>query len=121
MSNLDEKRMFPCPVCGAPCEVKLTKKGKPYIVCDPCGIQVFVRGPAGIAALDRLVERGKDEGLWTRIAEMEQRYRLKCRKCGCQFWIEPDLIETSVWDGSFRGFQSPGKNCRAIVAWGKKR
>ena len=121
MSILDGKRMFPCPVCAAPCEVKLTKKGKPYLVCDPCGVQVFVRGPAGIVAFDRLVERGKDEDLLTRIAKMERGYRLKCRKCGCQFWIEPDLIETSVWDGNLKGFRCPGKNCHAPVAWEKKR
>ncbi len=23
----------------------MTKKDKPYITCDPCGVQVFVRGP----------------------------------------------------------------------------
>ncbi len=32
------KRRFPCPVCTDPREVRLTKKDKPYIVCDPCGV-----------------------------------------------------------------------------------
>ena len=38
MALLNGKRMFPCPVCADPREVKLTKKDKPYVVCDPCGI-----------------------------------------------------------------------------------
>lgn len=51
------KSMFPCPVCTEAREVRLTKKDKPYVVCDPCGVQVFVRGPAGIAEFERLLER----------------------------------------------------------------
>ena len=56
MSATTGKRMFPCPVCTDPREVRITKKDKPYIICDPCGIQVFRSGPAGIAAFNRLVE-----------------------------------------------------------------
>src|SRR5271169_655317 len=61
MINLSGKRTFPCPVCASPLLVKQTKKAKPYLVCDPCGTQVFVRGPGGIAAFNRLVERGVRE------------------------------------------------------------
>ena len=121
MSALNGKRMFPCPVCTDPREVRLTKKDKPYITCDPCGIQVFVRGPAGIAAFDRLVERASGEDLWTRIKDMERRYRLKCPECSCRFWIEPDLIETSLFDGSLKGFRCPEKSCDAVVAWEKEQ
>jgi len=32
---------FPCPICSQPLAVKLTKKDKPYLICDPCGVQVF--------------------------------------------------------------------------------
>jgi ssDNA-binding Zn-finger/Zn-ribbon topoisomerase 1 len=113
--------MFPCPVCTQPLEIKLTKKKKPYVVCDPCGIQVFIRGPAGIATFNRLVERGSGEDLWTRIAEMEQRYRLKCPECGCRFWIEPELVKTSIFDGSLQGFRCPQKNCGATVEWEKQQ
>ncbi len=113
--------MFPCPVCADPREVKLTKKGKPYVTCDPCGIQVFVRGPSGIAAFTRLMDRADNADLWSRITEMERRYHLKCPECGCRFWIEQDLIETSAWDGSLKGFRCPGKDCDAIVAWEDKR
>lgn len=117
MAILDGRRMFPCPVCTDPREVKITKKRKPYITCDPCGIQVFVRGPAGIAAFNRLVDRGCGEDLWTRLKEMGRRYRLRCPKCGRHFWIEPELIKTSLIDGSVKGFRCPEENCGAIVAW----
>ncbi len=117
MAATSEKRLFPCPVCTDPREVRLTKKNKPYITCDPCGIQVFVRGPAGIAAFERLIEPGTAEGLWTRLADMERHYRLKCLECGCQFWIEPDLVETSIFDGSLKGFRCPQRNCGATVPW----
>ena len=43
VSQLNGSNVFPCPVCLDPREVKLTKKKKPYITCDPCGIQLFVR------------------------------------------------------------------------------
>jgi len=117
---MNGKRMFPCPVCTDPREVRLTKKNKPYVVCDPCGIQVFIRGPAGIAAFDRLIDRASSEDLWTRLREMERRYYQKCPKCGRRFWIEPELAKTSIFDGSLQGFRCPQKNCGATVAWEKK-
>lgn len=109
---------FPCPVCMDPREVKLTKKNKPYITCDPCGIQVFVRGPAGIAEFKRLIERGERDGLSARIEQMERRYRLTCPKCGNKFWAERKLIKTSGFDGSFKGFVCPVKGCGSLVPWG---
>ncbi len=117
---MNGKRMFPCPVCTIPLEVRITKKDKPYITCDPCGIQMFVRGPYGIPTFNRLVERATQYGLWTRLAEMEQQYRLKCPKCGCRFWIEPHMIKTSMFDGSVQGFHCPDKQCGAIVPWEKQ-
>jgi len=38
--------------------VRTTKKGKPYLICDVCGLQMFVRYEAGIA---RLAGRGRVE------------------------------------------------------------
>lgn len=108
---------FPCPVCMDPREVKLTKKNKPYITCDPCGIQVFVRGPQGIAEFKRLVERGESDGISARIEEMQRRYRLTCPKCGNKFWAEKRLMRTSGFDGSFKGFVCPAKSCGALVPW----
>ncbi len=119
MPILNVTQMFPCPICTSPRQVKITKKDKPYIVCDPCGVQLFVRGPSGITAFERLIGRGNQGDVWTRIKEMERRYRLKCSECGHQFWIESQFIETSGWDGSLKGFRCPGKDCDAIVPWEK--
>ena len=106
---------FPCPVCTRPLPVKITKKDKPYVTCDPCGVQLFVRGPVGIEEFNRLIERGNRDGLLDRLKDMEQRYRLSCEECGSRFWIEPRLIKTSAFDGSVKGFRCPV--CGHIVPW----
>ncbi len=55
---------FACPLCSRRCQVRTTKKGKPYLTCDVCGFQMFVRYGAGIARLaDRSwVETGRRSG-----------------------------------------------------------
>ena len=118
MSVLDGKKVFACPVCAEPREVRITKKKKPYITCDPCGIQVFIRGPAGIAAFYRLVDRAEQSDLLTRMEDMERRYRLRCEKCGARFWAERGQVKTDMFDGSFRGFACP--ECGSVVEWRKK-
>ena len=40
-----------CPVCHGTLEHKLTRKNKPYFVCEQCGVQVFVRFQSGIDLL----------------------------------------------------------------------
>jgi hypothetical protein len=120
MAELNGKKMFPCPVCAQRCDVRITKKRKPYITCDPCGIQLFVRGPAGITAFNRLLARAEVEDLWTRLSDMERRFYLKCAACGCHFWIEPRLVKTSLFDGSLQGFRCPAKGCREVVPWKTK-
>ena len=44
----DEGRYFPCPICRRWVRVGQTKRRKPYLVCDACGVQLFVRGKEGI-------------------------------------------------------------------------
>jgi DNA-directed RNA polymerase subunit RPC12/RpoP len=44
---------FPCPTCGELREIGISKKKKPYFHCNPCGVQVFIRGQSGI---ERLLE-----------------------------------------------------------------
>jgi hypothetical protein len=46
---------IPCFLCGAKLEMKTSKRGKPYFVCDPCGVQLFIRRPNGIEGLRRLM------------------------------------------------------------------
>src|SRR5260370_16844752 len=95
---LNGNRMFPCPVCTEPRDVRETKKSKPYLICDPCGVQVFVRGPAGIGEFNRLLDRTNNEGLLSRLKQMEQRYRLTWPESGCQFSPEPKPIKTTMFD-----------------------
>src|SRR5215469_14771792 len=49
---------FPCPLCGAALLIRNSKNKKPYCICNDCGIQLFVRGKAGIARLLKLVREG---------------------------------------------------------------
>ena len=117
MVAVNGKQMFPCPVCTQAREVRVTKKDKPYLICDPCGVQIFVRGPAGIQEFRRLLQQTNTESLLTRLQQMESLYRLTCPQCGHEFWAEPKLIKTSVFDGGLKGFRCPNKNCDAVVAW----
>jgi len=41
LSDFNGQRWFPCPICTELREVRITKKKKPYVTCDPCGIQFF--------------------------------------------------------------------------------
>lgn len=46
---------LPCFLCGNNLETRLSKNRKPYFVCYECGIQLFVRGKAGIRKLEELL------------------------------------------------------------------
>ena len=48
--------MLPCLLCGTELEQRTDKNKKPYFVCEPCGIQLFVRGKHGIEKLARLMQ-----------------------------------------------------------------
>ena len=44
---------LPCILCGRKLEKRTSiKNGKPYFVCDPCGIQLFIRRKQGIELLE---------------------------------------------------------------------
>jgi uncharacterized Zn finger protein len=49
---------FPCPLCGAGLPILITKRNKPYCTCNSCGIQIFVRGKAGISRLRKIAVDG---------------------------------------------------------------
>src|SRR6267143_639906 len=57
MSNL------PCVFCGKNLEQRIDKNGKPYFICDPCGLQMFIRRKQGIDNLRRLVRTLKNRDL----------------------------------------------------------
>ena len=52
--NVNEKCYFQCPVCEDFLEVKTSKKNKPYLVCNDCGMQLFIRGEKGIKRFNKI-------------------------------------------------------------------
>src|SRR5712691_12072599 len=47
--------VLPCILCGKQLDQRTDKNKKPYFVCDPCGIQLFVRRKQGIEKLAQLI------------------------------------------------------------------
>jgi ssDNA-binding Zn-finger/Zn-ribbon topoisomerase 1 len=43
---------IPCPTCHRELEHRMSKKQKPYFVCDFCGVQIFFRLQEGIERLE---------------------------------------------------------------------
>ena len=114
MINTEEK-WFPCPVCLRLLDVRTSKRKKPYVICSPCGVQMFIRERAGIEAFEALVEQGRKDNVLARVAELERRCRLQCPQCGKPFWLSPELIIANRLTGSVTGYRCPQKNCRGIV------
>ena len=48
-------KRIPCFLCSQKLEQRTDKHEKPYFVCDPCGVQMFVRGRQGIENLAELI------------------------------------------------------------------
>lgn len=106
---------FPCPLCGEGLDVRETKKGKPYVICDPCGVQLFVRGKQGIQRFKELVGKGVAGNVWARMEGLKERYQKKCPKCGREFWADEGLIETSWLDGKLVGYRCPEAGCGGVA------
>ena len=109
------QQFFPCPVCSSRLDIRKSKKGKPYVVCDVCGVQMFVRNEAGIRQLDKLVAQADQQDAWARLADLQRRFQKSCPKCGKTFWIDDEVIATSWFDGGFIGYRCPDKTCDGLV------
>jgi len=47
---------LPCFICGKEVDIRLSKRNKPYMVCD-CGVQIFIRyGEAEKLLLEKISE-----------------------------------------------------------------
>jgi hypothetical protein len=46
---------IPCFLCSQELRQRKDKNDKPYFICDPCGVQTFVRGRQGIENLAQLI------------------------------------------------------------------
>jgi len=115
-----QTRFFPCCICGQPREVRATKnKGKPYVHCDPCGLQMFVRIESGIQRFEALVAKAEANDVWKRLAALQHRYEFECPKCGKRFWLTEDLIKTSWVNGKLEGYRCPEKDCGGVAKPGQ--
>lgn len=48
-----------CPVCKIEkLDIRKDKNGKPYVICNPCSMQMFVRGNEGMKNLKKLIISG---------------------------------------------------------------
>ena len=46
---------IPCFLCSQELRQRKDKNNKPYFICDPCGVQIFIRGRQGIQNLAQLI------------------------------------------------------------------
>jgi hypothetical protein len=82
-------KKFPCPLCADGLTILASKRGKPYCVCNACGIQLFFRGKTGISRLLQMVKReilipGKADGADYGIALFDRLGKLKSQKEGLE-------------------------------------
>lgn len=71
-------KKLPCPVCGEGMALRVARTQKPYCHCDPCGLQLFVRGKDGIQRLKDLLASGFQVpgiGRATRLLDQLQRIK----------------------------------------------
>lgn len=81
---------------------------------------MFVRERAGIAAFESLLEQGIQADVLSRIATLEQRYKMKCPDCGKQFWVRPELVAKNLFNSKAIGYGCPEKNCQGMVVIGEQ-
>ncbi len=109
------KRLFPCPICGQGLQVRESKKKKPYVICNACGMQLFVRTEPGIRRFEGLVADAEARNIWERLKKLETRYQKKCPECETTFWVNEKSIATSWLDGRFVGYRCPEPDCDGVV------
>ncbi len=51
---------LPCFLCGKQLNQRTDKNNKPYFICNPCGMQVFIRRELGIHKLADLIRNLKE-------------------------------------------------------------
>src|SRR5688572_29594116 len=104
---------FPCPLCLVPLPIRSSKKGKPYVVCDSCGVQMFVRAKPGIARLASLMAQPEAVAVMQRLATVARQQRRICLSCRHLFWLSEAELHTNWFNGAFVGYKCP--SCGAPV------
>jgi len=51
---------IPCFLCTKELSQRQDKNRKPYFICDPCGVQIFIRGRQGAENLSQLIATLKE-------------------------------------------------------------
>jgi len=52
-------KLIRCPLCKEKLEIRLDEKHKkPYVICNPCGVQMFIRRDSGIKILNEKLDDG---------------------------------------------------------------
>ena len=116
-----EPRRFPCCICASPLEVRMTKKKKPYVICDSCGMQMFVRAENGIHQFDSLIDDANEKDIWKRLAWIRTRYARQCPECGKAFWTEERLLKMGGLLGDRPvGYRCPHPGCGGVAPLEKK-
>ena len=63
--NKIENNQFKCPLCSEFRQLYLTKKEKHYLICNDCGVQLFIRKEEGINRLKKIIQsEGGSNGSW---------------------------------------------------------
>lgn len=109
------QQFVPCPLCLTRLDVRQSKKRRPYLCCDACGMQMFIRNQAGSRNLDQLIADPAQQSFWTRLSELEARYRKTCPDCGGKFWIEDRLAVMGWLVGKLIGYRCPQEKCEGMV------
>jgi hypothetical protein len=88
-------------------KIKQSKKQKPYFVCEPCGVQVFVRRETGIALLNNLLQslgkntvntHGATGQVFDVLATVNRLAQLKAKLCEIQ--DKQGFMESLTGEGS---------------------
>jgi hypothetical protein len=107
---------FPCPLCGTGLQIRATKRDKPYMTCNICLVQIFVRGTVGISRLRDLATSGilvssKDGSvsyginLYNRLEQLKLQKEDLERKRGLVFFNKDAVNAISVVDAEIEKVQ----------------
>lgn len=110
-----EPRHCPCPVCREVRHVRITRRGKPYLHCDPCGVQLFIRGQVGIQRFEKLVTATPQTKLPKHQTSSPQLYKGQCAECGQKFYLPIDLLKPNYVNGKLEGYRCTNSECTGIV------
>jgi hypothetical protein len=105
----------PCPICAEVRHVRITRRGKPYLHCDPCGVQLFVRGQAGIQRFEELLARTASNKPPKHPPTLPQYYQGQCTKCGQKFCLPIELLKPNYVNGKLEDYCCTNSDCNGIV------